>query len=153
MLVGMWSGFMSRLTVATCAVMVWALAGCASNTENAAYQQSLTRAQASLQQAEAAGAYEVGSAELNSARDKLAAARDAAEEGEEELANRLATEAELDAELASAMARNQEMQSAVGELEASIEALREEVNRAPVGSGSPQSSSGQPSQSIPGQRQ
>jgi uncharacterized small protein (DUF1192 family) len=92
-------------------------------------QQALIRAEATIQEAEESGAYEHGSAELESARDKLAAARTAVEDGDEERAGRLATEATLDAELAVAIASNRQMQSAVDELNATIATLQEELER------------------------
>lgn len=103
-----------------------AAVACASN-EVQPQRQAMVRAQASIQEAEQSGAYEHGGAELESARDKLAQARLAAEDGDAERAERLATEARLDAELASAIASNQDMQAAANELEATIRTLREEL--------------------------
>lgn len=104
------------------------IAGCASSPITS-QQQALVRAEAAIQEAEESGAYEHGGAELESARDKLAAARVAAEDNDESRAERLATEAALDAELAAAIASNQEMQSAVDELNATIATLRQELSR------------------------
>jgi chromosome segregation ATPase len=103
-------------------------AGCAGN-DTVPFREDLARAESSVDHAEEAGAFEHGSAEFNMARDKLTAAEDAAEDGDEELAARLATEAELDAELASAIAERAEAQAAVAELRESIQTLREELNR------------------------
>lgn len=112
-----------------CAVLL--LGGCAANDERVAdnVDDQLTRASASITEAENAGAYEHGSAQLNMAREKLDAAEDAADDGEPARAARLAKEAELDATLASAMAENEQMQAAVTELESSIETLEQEIAR------------------------
>jgi hypothetical protein len=103
-------------------------AGCAS-TEVASYQRDLTRAAASIQEAERAGAYEHGAVELDQARNRYSEAEDAARAGDEERAARLASEAELDAKLAMAMADNQEMQAAAQEMRNSIQTLRDELER------------------------
>ena len=118
-------------------------AGCASDSgsrrgeadsrrdsqSQAAYQEVLERAQASLAEAERAGAGEHGSADLNRAREKLNAAQRAAEDGDAARAERLVVEAELDADVALATARNQEAQAAVDELEASLRTLEDELRR------------------------
>jgi glycerol-3-phosphate dehydrogenase len=108
--------------------------GCAGNSssrraETAEYQDLFERAEASIAEAERAGAYEHGSADLNRARDKLNTARKAAEDGDEVAAEWLAVEADLDADVALATARNQEMQAAVSELQDSIQTLQQEVRR------------------------
>lgn len=107
------------------------LAGCAANNERelAAYEGDLARAKASIDEAQSAGAYEHGSAELERARAKLSQAEDALDDREFEHAVRLAKEAELDAKLASAIAQNQQVQDAVVEIERSIETLEEELER------------------------
>jgi sugar phosphate isomerase/epimerase len=107
-------------------------AGCASNPpepDEAALQEQLTQAEATVRQAEENGAYESGSASFESARDKLDEARERAADGDRGVAARLAQEAELDAELALAMAQNQEMQDAAAEMRDSIRTLREETQR------------------------
>jgi len=104
------------------------LTGCAS-TETAMYNQKLGRAEARVEQAEQAGAYEHGSAEFNTAKSKLVQAKQVARDGDEGRAARLADEAALDAELAQAIAQNDQMQSALAELRAGIETLRAEIAR------------------------
>jgi type VI protein secretion system component VasK len=107
-------------------------AGCAGGSKRAdatAQKEVIERAAASIDEAEKAGAYEHGSADLNRAREKLSAARKASEDGEDEVAQRLAVEADLDADVAAATARNQEMQAAVTELQQSIRALQDELQR------------------------
>src|SRR5690242_9189991 len=73
-----------------------------------AYQDDLDDAADKIAEAERAGAYEHGSADLNLARDKLNAARRAAEAGEGTKAQRLAVEAGLDADVALATVSNAE---------------------------------------------
>ena len=108
-----------------------AMLGCANdnNRVTGAYEQDLTRARASIAEAEQAGAARYGSAELASARDKLRAANEAAEEGELERARRLAVEADLDADLAAARTRNQETQELVSEVRAGLRTLESELQR------------------------
>lgn len=103
-------------------------AGCAGNPVEPQLQ-AIIRAEAAIEGAEESGAFEHGSAELEAAREKLATARMALGDGDEERAERLATEAALDAELAAAITSNQEMQSAVDELNATIVTLQQELQR------------------------
>jgi predicted metal-dependent hydrolase len=108
------------------------VSGCAGNSrreDTSAYQESFARAEASIDEAEKVGAYEHGSADLNRAREKLNAARKASEKGDEDVAQRLAIEADLDADVAAATARNQEMQGAVTELQESVRTLQDELRR------------------------
>lgn len=112
------------------AVAAWGCAGNSQRTaDEVAYREDFVRAEASIGEAERAGAYESGGAELNRAREKLNAARKASEEGDVVIAQRLAIEADLDADLAAATARNRDAQSAVSELQQSIETLQEELRR------------------------
>jgi hypothetical protein len=109
-----------------------AASACAGNSssrraEATEYQDLFDRAESSIAEAERAGAYQHGSADLNRARDKLNAARKAAAEGDEVVARRLAVEADLDADVALATAHNQEMQAAANELQESIQALQQEL--------------------------
>jgi hypothetical protein len=108
-----------------------AMLGCASNEPVAApaYTQDLSRARASIAEAEQAGAERFGSAELSLARDKLRAAEDAAEDGELERARQLAVEADLDADLAAAITRNQETQALVTEVQSTLRTLEAELRR------------------------
>ncbi len=107
-----------------------ATAGCASNdNRRLPSDDQFVRATASVAAADNTGAYEHGSLEMNLARQKLAAAAKAREEGDDELAQRLAVEADLDATLAAAKARSHEMQSAVAELRESIRTLKQELLR------------------------
>jgi hypothetical protein len=126
---------LARNVLVGCAVAIVAW-GCAGNSQRRAdraddetYRDDFVRAEASIEEAQRLGAFESGGAELNRAREKLNAARKAAEDGEAAMAQRLAIEANLDADLAAATARNQDAQSAVSELQASIEALQDELSR------------------------
>lgn len=105
---------------------VW-VAGCATSGSPA--QDELVRAAASVDAAEQAGAYEHGSAEMNLARQKLAAAERAQQQGDDRQAQRLAVEADLDAELALAKADNRQLQAAVAELQESIRTLQQDLRR------------------------
>jgi hypothetical protein len=113
-----------------------ALLGCANNppaeasaAAGAAYEDELDRARASIAEAQRAGAEEHGRAQLTLAREKLRAAEDAVEDGEAERARRLAVEAGLDADLAMAIARNQQTQALVAEVQSGLRTLEEQLRR------------------------
>jgi peptidoglycan hydrolase CwlO-like protein len=118
---------------AVIAALTIAGSGCASGRDgqrsSAQRPEEITRASATVDAAEKAGAYEHGSVELNSARRKLSDAEKALQDGDREVAAWLGQEADLDAQLAMAKARNAEMQSAVTQLNESIRALQEEAGR------------------------
>jgi len=107
------------------------VAGCASDRQRTASQrpEEITRASATVDAAQKAGAYEHGNVELTSAQHKLADAEKALKDGDRETAAWLGEEADLDAQLAMAKARNADMQSAVTQLNDSIRALQEEARR------------------------
>jgi hypothetical protein len=110
-----------------------ALLGCANNrpadATTVAYEQDFDRARASIAGAERAGAEEHGRAQLTLAREKLRAAEEAVEDGETERARRLAVEAHLDADLAIAIARNEETQALVAEVQSGLRTLEEQLRR------------------------
>src|SRR5690606_15104887 len=92
--------------------------------------EDFARAEAGIRQAEQSGADRYGALELQAARDKLERARAAAnEEGDMATARRLAEQAALDAELAAAKTRSHTAEPALKEVEDSIAALREEMQR------------------------
>lgn len=93
----------------------------------------LTRAKTLVEQAEKTGAPRFAAAELERARNKVAAAESAASNGEQETARRLATEAALDAEYAAALASAGQAKQAEQEIQKSVESLREEAARPPDG--------------------
>jgi hypothetical protein len=103
------------------------LAACASKPDRPT--EELTRARTLVSQAEQGGAQQTASAELQTARDKVQRADRAADDGNTEMARRLAIEAALDAELAAVKARSAQSQAAAAELDRSIETLRNEAAR------------------------
>jgi len=105
-----------------------AVAGCASE-RSLPRPEEITRAEATIDAADKAGAYERGSTEMTLARQKLASAQKALADGDNGIASRLAVEADLDAQLAMAKARSHEMQAAVAELNESIRTLQQELRR------------------------
>ena len=115
------------------AVPLASICACASSPDRPF--QDLARAEASIEQADQSGATEYGATELDSARDKLAKARAAADSDENIAASRYAKEAAVDAELATAITRNRKAELAVEELNRSIETLREEIARNQARSG------------------
>jgi PBP1b-binding outer membrane lipoprotein LpoB len=119
-------------------VLLFALltTGCASEPKRPTEQ--LTRAQTLIEQAEKSGAQQYAAADLETARNKLQAANQAAEKGKQEAATQLATEAAVDAELATARAASGEARKAAEELGKSTDTLREETTRKPESEGTPQ---------------
>jgi hypothetical protein len=67
--------------------------------------------------------------ELNTAQAKLAGAEQAMQQGEYESARRLAEQAEVDAKLAWTVAENVRAQRAAAEVDRSVQALRDEIER------------------------
>jgi hypothetical protein len=100
-------------------------ASCAGPAERPVVE--LTRAKTLVDQAEKTGAPRFAAAELERARNKIAAEESAASNGEQETARRLATEAALDAEYASALASAGEAKQAEQEIRKSLESLRDEA--------------------------
>ncbi|HZF27741.1 MAG TPA: DUF4398 domain-containing protein [Gammaproteobacteria bacterium] len=112
------------LVLAACLVA----AGCAAE-RSLPKPEDLTRATASVEAAEKAGAYEHANVEMAQARRKLSSAQRALADGDRDVAARLAVEADLDAQLAMAKARSHETQAAVAELHENIRTLQEELRR------------------------
>jgi Domain of unknown function (DUF4398) len=106
-----------------CAAVVTALAACASGPVPL---EQLAVAKESVQRAEQAGATELAPVELSTARDKLQHAEQAAQNHQGQVATRLADQANVDAQLAEATAREHKSHQADIELEASLQALRQE---------------------------
>ncbi len=104
-----------------------AVTGCAHTPSPA---PSMAATAASVEAARSAGAPEMAAAELNAARSKLDRARALAAEGDERGAIRLAEEADVNAQLARARAGSERSRRAVTELEAGLQTLRDELNRA-----------------------
>jgi hypothetical protein len=107
-----------------------ALAGCASSGPRP--DEQIARADASIAQADQAGARQYSGAEFDMARDKAKEAHRLADKGDNDPARQLAEQAELDAELAAAQSRAKATQKAAAEVQAGTESLREETSRKPV---------------------
>ena len=114
---------------AMCLVAVPALLLAACATPGIAPVGELATAQASIAQAESAGAVQAAPVELLAARDKLGKAQAAVREQRFEVARRLAAEAEADADLAERTARALKAQAAATELARNDEVLRKELER------------------------
>jgi hypothetical protein len=112
-----------------CAAVVTALAACAAGPVPL---EQLAVAKESVQRAEQAGATELAPVELSTARDKLHRAELAAQNHEGQNATRLADQANVDAQLAEATARERKSHQAEMELQASLQALRQESSHDPA---------------------
>ena len=111
----------------TAAILATALvAACSSKPPTA---PALAASGASLEAARAAGADDLAAVELQQARTKLERARAFAQAGDARSAIRLAEQAEADAQLARATAASERSRRSVDEVQASLRALREELNR------------------------
>ncbi|HEX6993483.1 MAG TPA: DUF4398 domain-containing protein [Gammaproteobacteria bacterium] len=102
-------------------------AGCAGNQPVPA--ASIEQAEQRIDEAERADAQRYANRELNMAREKLLAAREAEEDGDEERAARLAEHAELDAAYALALSDNASVQEAVEEVRETLATLESELER------------------------
>jgi uncharacterized protein DUF4398 len=112
-----------------CAVVIAAVAACASGPVPL---EQLAVAKESVQRAEQAGATELAPVELSTARDKLQRAQQAAQNHQGQVATRLADQANVDAQLAEATAREHKSHQAEMELQASLQALRQESSHDPA---------------------
>ncbi len=108
-----------------CAI-VFGMVGCASTPMPV---EKLAVAKNSLDRAEQAQAAQFAQVELTSARNKYAAAQQAADRNEADVAARLADQAEVDAQLAEATARAKQQQQLVAEMDASLRDLEKETLR------------------------
>lgn len=119
-----------RALVAAAAALV-ALAGCGGISDLT--RERVARTETSVQQAQQTlGNSEAGAVELQRAKNTLEQAQRAVKDEDDELATRLATQAELDAELAVAKSQSANARKAADEVLASIRVLREEANRPPT---------------------
>lgn len=112
---------------AVSSVMALGLVACASPGKPPTAE--LASAQASITQAETAGAVQQAPVELLTAREKFGRAQAAVREEHFEQARRLANQAEVDAELAERKARAVKAQAAAQELARSNDLLRQEIER------------------------
>jgi len=116
-------GALSPVIVALSAV------GCSSH--NPLVSAKLAQAERAVDEAQQAGAAVRAPVEFKNARDKLMAAQTAMEKGRHERAIRSAEQAGIDAEYARARAANQRVNAMAGEMNQSLEALRQELERTP----------------------
>ena len=89
----------------------------------------LAVAKSAVERAEQAQAAQFAQVELNTARNKLAAAQAAADKRDADVAARMADQAEVDAQLAEFTARAKQQQQLVNEMDASLRDLRNETLR------------------------
>jgi hypothetical protein len=95
--------------------------------------EKLAVAKSSIERAEQAQAAQFAQVELNSARNKFAAAQAAANSSDGDVAARLADQAEVDAQLAEATARAKQQEQMVTEMESGLRDLRKETLRNQTG--------------------
>lgn len=103
------------------------LTACASNSPPAG--PALAASAASYEAARTAGAPQYAAGEMDSARTKLERARALAAAGKSREAMRLAEQADVDAQLASARTRSERSRLALAEVQASLNTLRQELQR------------------------
>jgi hypothetical protein len=115
------------LTTVPMLAMLALLLGCSSMKTPAT--SSMAVSAAALESASDAGGTDYAPVEMQSARDKMALARQAMSAKDYTLANSLALEAQADAKLAQAKAGSGKAQSATDALQESIRVLREELER------------------------
>lgn len=107
------------------------LAGCASSSRVSpeAARTEIRTARSALSQAEQADAATHAAIALRTARQKVDDAEQALARGDTDTADRLAEQATVDAQLAETRARAVAAESAVTEVRAAIQALRDEIER------------------------
>lgn len=91
--------------------------------------EQLAVSRTALDDARSAGAAEYAARDFNDARNKLEQANAAMRQEDYVRARRLAEEAELDARLAQQKSQTAKSQAAVDEIQSSIRALRQELQR------------------------
>ena len=91
--------------------------------------EKLAVAKSSIDRAEQAQAAQFAQVELNTARNKFAAAQAAVNSSDAEVAARLADQAEVDAQLAESTARAKQQEQMVTQMEAGLQDLRRETQR------------------------
>ena len=107
-------------------VAAFAIVACASTPMPI---EKLAVAKTSIERAEQAQAAQFAQVELNSARNKYAAAQAAADKKEADVAARMADQANADAQLAESTARAKQQEQLVTEMDASMRDLRKETLR------------------------
>ena len=91
--------------------------------------EKLAVAKSSIERAEQAQAAQFAQVELNTARNKFAAAQSAADKHDAEVAARMADQADVDAQLAESTARAKQQEQLVTEMDAVLRDLRNETLR------------------------
>jgi uncharacterized protein DUF4398 len=117
----------NRLFLVCAALAPLMVVGCASKPPRPEAQ--LARAEASLVQAEQAGARQYSGRDYDVARDKLSEAKRMADKGETAPAGMLADQARVDAELAAAHSRRMAADKAASEVRLATETLQGETTR------------------------
>jgi hypothetical protein len=117
---------MNGIRNATWCVIAFGIVACASAPMPV---DKLAVAKSSVDRAEQAQAAQFAQVELNSARNKLAAAQAAANDRDGVVAARLADQADVDAQLAEATARAKQQEQLVAEMDKSLQDLRNESLR------------------------
>jgi chromosome segregation ATPase len=120
-------GFMKKTLIMVLLLLVFGLSACA--TKYPPPDTEISMARSAISQAEKAGAYEAAPVELRSAREKLNQAREALNNEDNLKAMRLAEQAAADANLAEVKARAENSRKALQEIQDSIKALHDEINR------------------------
>ena len=108
---------------AVCTAVIVAAACASSPIPN----EKIAVAKAQVERAEQSGAPQLAPVELATARDKLQRAEKAAADHDAQPATMLAEQANVDAQLAEATAEQQRSHKAAMELDASLQALRQEA--------------------------
>ncbi|GJJ03689.1 hypothetical protein RugamoR64_42270 [Duganella rhizosphaerae] len=116
-----------RLTLLCTLAAVLGLSACASDKTPATADVAVSRA--AVANATSAGAADLAPAEMQSAREKLMRANQALAAKDYKTAQDLANQASADAQLAQSKASSTKATMAADELQQSIRALREELNR------------------------
>jgi len=111
---------------AVCFSVAFGIIACASAPPPV---EKLTIAKTSIERADQARAGQFAPVELNQARAKLTAAQTAADKHDQELAARMADQADVDAQLAESTARAKQQEQLVTEMDASLRDLRDETLR------------------------
>jgi cytosine/adenosine deaminase-related metal-dependent hydrolase len=119
----MFTGKTNLRAAGFCAALGIGLAGCATTPIP---NEQIAVAKAAVQHAEQAGAPEFAPVQMEAARDKLARAEKAAADHDGLPATHLAEQANADAQLAEATAQEQRSHKAAAQLDASLQALRQE---------------------------
>ncbi len=107
-------------------VIAFGIVACASTPMPV---EKLAVAKSSIERAEQAQAAQFAQVELNSARNKFAAAQAAADKRDAAVAARLADQADVDAQLAESTARAKQQEQLVTEMDAGLRDLRNETLR------------------------